>query len=135
MKGEIQIGDKVIATPHVGRFEVVAINQNIATIKLLARNADGPVECNYSFEAPISTLTLITHTNTLKNLVGVECIVQETKCLIVGIVKYSEIDGHIQEQINHTLFKVRALEGIFKDREFEIPGSFISNIHKLLPDE
>jgi hypothetical protein len=130
----INVGDHVFAVGRVGRFEIVKIGPDVATLRLLPRREDiVGVEQARFIDVPIATLSPIKYDTVIKDLVGVECLINEMKWKIVSILRCSNVDRDIHTQIDHCLFRVHS-DDFHPEQTFDIPGWCIASIKKLLPE-
>jgi len=53
---EPEVGDIVLAHGQNGRFELTAIHNGMATLRLVAEGVDGPVNLNYTIQVSCSVL-------------------------------------------------------------------------------
>ena len=53
---EAEVGDRVLVLGQAGRFEFTGLNGQTATVKLLAKNEDAPVDPDYVIQVPYFTL-------------------------------------------------------------------------------
>ena len=60
MVDTLEVGDVVVAMGHTGRWEITKLENNSASVKLLAKSVDGPVELGFEMhKIPVSTLVLL----------------------------------------------------------------------------